>query len=93
MDPTDPNPQHCMQPCIHSSMNLIIHKFNNPGIRESTNPYTTYTCVHASMFRKCSFFGFDVKLCENLYHRERILETSTLSCNEEEEDITKPPKR
>jgi hypothetical protein len=28
-----------------------------------------------------------------LYHRERILETSTLSCNEEEEDITKPPKR
>ncbi len=31
--------------------------------------------------------------CYNLYHRERILETSTLSCNEEEEDITKPPKR
>ena len=29
----------------------------------------------------------------NMYHRERILETSTLSCNEEEEDITKPPKR
>jgi hypothetical protein len=28
-----------------------------------------------------------------LYHRERILETSTLSCNEEEEEITKPPKR
>ncbi len=28
-----------------------------------------------------------------VYHRERILETSTLSCNEEEEDITKPPKR
>ncbi len=28
-----------------------------------------------------------------LYHRELILETSTLSCNEEEEDITKPPKR
>jgi hypothetical protein len=26
-----------------------------------------------------------------LYHRERILETSTLSCNEEEEGITKPP--
>ncbi len=30
---------------------------------------------------------------KSLYHRERILETSTLSCNEEEEDITKPPKR
>jgi hypothetical protein len=29
----------------------------------------------------------------SVYHRERILETSTLSCNEEEEDITKPPKR
>ena len=28
-----------------------------------------------------------------MYHRERILETSTLSCNEEEEEITKPPKR
>jgi hypothetical protein len=28
-----------------------------------------------------------------VYHRERILETSTLSCNEEEEEITKPPKR
>ncbi len=28
-----------------------------------------------------------------LYHRERILETSTLSCSEEEEEITKPPKR
>jgi hypothetical protein len=31
--------------------------------------------------------------CSFLYHRERILETSTLSCNEEEEEITKPPKR
>ena len=30
---------------------------------------------------------------DRLYHRERILETSTLSCNEEEEEITKPPKR
>ncbi len=30
---------------------------------------------------------------ERVYHRERILETSTLSCNEEEEEITKPPKR
>jgi hypothetical protein len=31
--------------------------------------------------------------CSKLYHRERILETSTLSCNEEEEEITKPPTR
>ena len=31
--------------------------------------------------------------CLHMYHRERILETSTLSCNEEEEEITKPPKR
>jgi hypothetical protein len=30
---------------------------------------------------------------KGLYHRERILETSTLSCNEEEEEITKPPTR
>ncbi len=30
---------------------------------------------------------------EEVYHRERILETSTLSCDEEEEEITKPPKR
>ncbi len=28
-----------------------------------------------------------------LYHRERILKASTLSCNEEEEEITKPPTR
>jgi len=28
-----------------------------------------------------------------LYHRERILKTSTLSCNEEKEEITKPPTR
>jgi hypothetical protein len=32
-------------------------------------------------------------LNDDMYHRERILETSTLSCNEEEEEITKPPKR
>jgi hypothetical protein len=35
-----------------------------------------------------SFFLFIL-----LYHRERILKTSTLSCNEEEEEITKPPTR
>ncbi len=28
-----------------------------------------------------------------LYHRERILKSSTLSCNEEKEEITKPPTR
>jgi hypothetical protein len=36
--------------------------------------------------------GFE-SIFNGLYHRERILETSTLSCNEEEEEITKPPKR
>jgi hypothetical protein len=35
--------------------------------------------------------GFCLKVL--LYHRQRILETSTLSCNEEEEGITKPPTR
>jgi hypothetical protein len=30
---------------------------------------------------------------QGLYHRERILKTSTLSCNEEKEEITKPPTR
>jgi hypothetical protein len=35
----------------------------------------------------------ETKKTKKLYHRERILETSTLSCNEEEEEITKPPKR
>ncbi len=34
-----------------------------------------------------------VLLLPRLYHRERILKTSTLSCNEEEEEITKPPTR
>ncbi len=28
-----------------------------------------------------------------MYHRERILKTSTLSCNEEKEEITKPPTK
>jgi hypothetical protein len=28
-----------------------------------------------------------------VYHRERILKSSTLSCNEEKEEITKPPTR
>jgi hypothetical protein len=31
-----------------------------------------------------------VLLTPLLYHRERILKTSTLSCNEEKEEITKP---
>ncbi len=35
----------------------------------------------------------EINKYRNLYHRERILETSTLSCNEEEEEITKPPTR
>jgi hypothetical protein len=44
----------------------------------------------------CLFYGctsISVNVSFQLYHRERILETSTLSCNEEEEDTTKPPKR
>ncbi len=40
-----------MQPCIHSSMNLIIHKFKN-------------TCIHVSQVN--SSFDFDGKLWENL---------------------------
>jgi hypothetical protein len=36
---------------------------------------------------------FMKSLIHILYHRERILETSTLSCNEEKEEVTKPPKR
>jgi hypothetical protein len=44
-----------------------------------------YQCLLLSSFGKWRF--------KPLYHRERILETSTLSCNEEEEEITKPPKR
>ncbi len=35
----------------------------------------------------------NVSVKKGMYHRERILETSTLSCNEEEEEITKPPTR
>ncbi len=38
------------------------------------------------------FPKFDL-LTAAVYHRERILETSTLSCNEEEEEITKPPTK
>jgi hypothetical protein len=42
---------------------------------------------------KETLFGILPTSKNTLYHRERILETSTLSCNEEEEEITKPPKR
>ncbi len=35
----------------------------------------------------------DKKNKKKLYHRERILETSTPTCNEEKEEITKPPPR
>ncbi len=43
--------------------------------------------------RPHSQYMYDYNCTYSLYHRERILETSTLSCNEEEEEITKPPKR
>jgi hypothetical protein len=46
---------------------------------------------HYILFRSKSYFFR--KAGALMYHRERILETSTLSCNEEEEEITKPPKR
>ena len=32
-------------------------------------------------------------ILSGVYHRERILKTSTLSCNEEKEEITKPPTK
>jgi hypothetical protein len=49
----------------------------------------TFNLVNGISFLQ-SIIGIDTVM---LYHRERILETSTLSCNEEEEEITKPPKR
>ncbi len=33
------------------------------------------------------------KVIPKVYHRERIWKSSTLSCNEEKEEITKPPTR
>jgi hypothetical protein len=44
-----------------------------------------YECVeHPSWLLQVNNNGW-------LYHRERILKSSTLSCNEEKEEITKPP--
>jgi hypothetical protein len=42
---------------------------------------------------KTRFTSFKIIDRREVYHRERILGTSTLSCNEEEEEITKPPTR
>ncbi len=50
---------------------------------------TTLFCDYVAMLSYLS----TQKMVVSLYHRERILETSTLSCNEEEEEITKPPTR
>ncbi len=50
--------------------------------------------VHVKISVRVTFvFTCTVVKRYRVYHRERILETSTLSCNEEEEEITKPPKR
>ncbi len=45
--------------------------------------------LYFSMIHSNLSYGISVYV----YHRERILETSTLSCNEEKEEITKPPTR
>ncbi len=48
---------------------------------------TTGSDCYLDSLRLLGFCGVDV------YHRERILKISTLSCNEEEEEFTKPPTR
>ncbi len=72
--------------CILNS--LTITQRDNPGIYNLNILLKGYTVNkknnHATVVKKCF---------THLYHRERILETSTLSCNEEEEEITKPPTR
>jgi hypothetical protein len=56
-------------------------------------------CGRCTVHTVCTVLEFTEGLCGRstvntvLYHREQILKTSTLSCNEEEEEITKPPTR
>ena len=38
-------------------------------------------------------FSINLSNYHTMYHREQILKSSTLSCNEEKEEITKPPTR
>jgi hypothetical protein len=49
-------------------------------------PAPAFACPSFSSNHTCFRFS-------SLYHRERILKTSTLSCNEEKEEITKPPTK
>jgi hypothetical protein len=54
--------------------------------------YTAYILVHVHTLYQINLTqSYSAQSC--LYHRERILKTSTLSCNEEKEEITKPPPR
>jgi hypothetical protein len=60
--------------------------------------FTSYLCplfsyTFTSLWCPLFSYIFTSFWCPLLYHRERILKTSTLSCNEEKEEITKPPPR
>ncbi len=65
---------------VKETINLLQNPFqlrNTTSLRSPRLEFTAVTIMHILY----------------LYHRERILKTSTLSCNEEKEEITKPPTK
>jgi hypothetical protein len=59
-------------------------------------PQTFYKCcrvTHNTNILVSHHRSDSKNIDDPVYHRERILKTSTLSCNEEKEEITKPPTR
>jgi hypothetical protein len=80
----DPDPQHWDQGTLLNPDAGFAESGSKRLCWQFTNylHYITFTLHHFSKIKS-----------QKVYHRERILETSTLSCNEEEEEITKPPKR
>jgi hypothetical protein len=71
--------------CFSSDQNLKMSKK-----AELFTPVAEFSVRLAG--KVCQEFA-TISLYIPLYHRERILKTSTLSCSEEEEEITKPPTR
>ncbi len=67
----------------YMSWSLILSNYNSI----LSFSVTCHTWQPSTSLSFCPFFYVLV------YHRERILKTSTLSCNEEKEEITKPPTK
>ncbi len=79
-------------PCPHLG-NIVTIKLseNQENVPQTDNTYLTM--IVETHFQVPYLNTFTSLVTIVVYHRERILETSTLSCNEEKEEITKPPTK